>query len=82
MPRFFGSSSTVHRYFQQWVELGVFEQLWEEAVLEYDELVGVDWKHQALDSATVKAPLGGEKKRPQSHRPGQTRHQALGTCRR
>ena len=28
MPREFGSGSAIHAYFQEWVELGVFEELW------------------------------------------------------
>lgn len=79
IPRTFGASSTIHDYFQEWVELGIFERMWELALEEYDDLVGVSWKHQSIDSAMVKAPLGGEKNRPQSHRPRQDRLQALST---
>ncbi len=28
MPQEFGSGSAIHAYFQEWVELGVFEELW------------------------------------------------------
>ena len=28
MPTQFGSGSAIHAYFQEWVELGVFEELW------------------------------------------------------
>jgi transposase len=66
IPRSFAPSSTVHDYFQRWVELGIFEKMWELALMEYDDLVGVAWDHQSLDSATVKSPLGGKKNRPQS----------------
>lgn len=38
-------------------------------LLEYDELKGIDWSWLALDGAMTKAPLGGEKNRPQSMRP-------------
>lgn len=37
----------------------------------YDKLVGIDWNWLSMDGAMSKAPLGGEKKRTQSHRPGQ-----------
>ena len=55
------SSSTAHRRFQQWVCAGVFAQLWEQGLTDYDELNGIDWRWQAMDGAMTKAPLGGEK---------------------
>ena len=62
MPAEFGSGSAIHAYFQEWVESGVFHQLWRLALEEYDDLVGIDWEWQSLDGAMTKAPLGGEKK--------------------
>jgi len=59
-PREFGSGSTLHRRFQQWVGRGVFKRIWRLLVKEYGELRGIRWRWQALDSATTKAPLGGE----------------------
>lgn len=56
--------STVHDYFQEWVESGVFEELWELALAEYDQLVGLDYEWQSVDGAMTKAPLGGEKTGP------------------
>ena len=61
IPRCFGASSTIHLYFQRWVELGIFEKMWEVALEEYDDLVVVAWKHQSIDTSTVKSPHGGEK---------------------
>jgi putative transposase len=52
--------STAHDYFQEWTEQGVFEQLWQVALEEYDDEVGLDWEWQSLDGAMTKAPLGGE----------------------
>ena len=52
--------STAHDYFKQWVSAGVFEKLWQLALEEYDELVGLDWQWQSVDGAMTKAPLGGE----------------------
>lgn len=52
--------STVHDYFQEWVQLGVFEELWALALEEYDDLQGLDWEWQSVDGAMTKAPLGGE----------------------
>jgi transposase len=76
-PRQFGSPSTLHQYFQEWTKAGVFFRLWKEALREYDELQGIDWGWQSLDGAMTKAPLGGEKNRPQSDGPRQVRHQAF-----
>jgi putative transposase len=66
MPREFGSGSAIHAYFQEWAESGVFEELWQLALAEYDVLKGIDWKWQSLDGALTKAPLGGEKNRQES----------------
>jgi putative transposase len=68
-------SSTAHDRFQEWQEAGVFLKLWEMGLQEYDELKGLDWSWQSMDGAMTKAPLGGEKDRPQPHRPGQRRRQ-------
>jgi transposase len=68
-------SSTAHDRFQEWVEAGVFLKLWQAGLQEYDELKGLDWSWQSMDGAMTKAPLGGEKDRPQPHRPGQRRCQ-------
>lgn len=51
--------STAHDYFQDWVNQGVFEELWALALAEYDELEGLDWEWQSADGAMTKAPLGG-----------------------
>jgi len=77
MPKQFGSGSAIQAYFQDWVELGVFEELWELALTEYDDLRGIDWKWQSMDGAMTKAPLGGEKNREKPDRSRQTRRQAL-----
>jgi putative transposase len=75
VPKAFGSGSSLHRYFQTLVEKGVFETLWTIALLEYDELKGLEWRWQSMDGAMTKAPLGGEKNRTEPHRPGQARRQ-------
>lgn len=63
LPPGFGSSSTTHRYFQEWVQLGIWEKFWKACLRRYDELRGIAWDWQALDGAQTKAPLGGEKNR-------------------
>ena len=77
VPQEFGSASTLHDYFQEWTEKGVFFRLWKEALWEYDALERIDWGWQSLDGAMTKAPLGGEKNRPQSDGPRQVRDQAF-----
>ncbi|HLV99409.1 MAG TPA: transposase [Ktedonobacterales bacterium] len=67
--------STAHDRFQAWVEAGVFLTLWKAGVERFDEVHGIDWDWLAMDGAITKAPLGGEKNRAQSHRPGQVRRQ-------
>jgi transposase len=59
LPRRFGPKSTVHDWFQRWVEGGVFEQVWAVLVTECDELRGVEWKWQAADGVLGKARFGG-----------------------
>lgn len=77
MPREFGSGSAIHAYFQEWVGLGVFEELWKFALAEYDELKGIDWKWQSMDGAMTKSPLGGEKNREKPNRSRQAGRQTL-----
>lgn len=76
------SSSSAHRRFQEWGEAGVFRTFWKRGLLAYDKLKGIDWQWLAMDGTMTKAPLGGEKNRPQSHGPRQTRHQAQSVDRR
>ena len=82
MPKQFGSGSAIHAYFQEWVEWGVFEELWELALCEYDDLKGIDWKWQSMDGAMTKSPLGGEKNREKPDRSGQAGCEEIGVGRR
>ena len=69
------AKSTAHDRFQQWVEAGVFLSLWQAGVERFDELMGIDWAWLSMDGAMTKAPLGGEKDRPEPNRPRQTGRQ-------
>lgn len=69
------SSSAAHRWFQEWTGAGVFLRLRKMGLIEYDRRKGIGWRWQSLDGTMTKAPLGGEKKRSQPDRPGQTRRQ-------
>jgi transposase len=82
MPSEFGSGSAIHAYFQEWVEWGVFHELWQLALAEYDHLKGIDWKWQSMDGAMTKAPLGGEKNREKPDRSRQAGRQAIDLGRR
>lgn len=82
LPRSFGAASTVHLRFQQWRAAGVFERLWQEALVEYDAHVGLEWEWQAMDGALTKAPLGGKRNRTQSYRPRQERDETQPADRR
>ncbi len=59
LPREFGDDSSIHRTFQRWVALGIFERIWAILVTDCAELGGVDWQWQAADAALNKARLGG-----------------------
>lgn len=70
------SHSAAHRRFQEWVAAGVFLALWQTGLLESDGLKGLDWSWLSMDGCQTKAPLGGEKHREKSDRPGQAGRQA------
>lgn len=59
LPRVFGDDSSVHRHFQRWCALGIFERIWAALLNECEELGSVDWKWQAADGAMGKARFGG-----------------------
>lgn len=56
----FGSASSVHAYFLQWLRTGFFLQLWRAGLAEYDELEGIAWEWQSIDGSMIKAPLARE----------------------
>jgi transposase len=64
VPKKYGSGSTCHKRYQEWVRAGVFRQLWEKLLARYDDLKGIDWEWQIVDTATVPAPLGGNLRAP------------------
>ena len=55
----FPDDSSVHRTLQRWIELGVFDLIWEKLIEECEELGGVDFEWQAADGAMGKARFGG-----------------------
>ena len=42
----------------------MFAEIWRQGLLDYDEVVGIDWAWLAADGAMTKAPLGGPKTGP------------------
>lgn len=69
------SGSTAHLRFQEWVEAGMFLDLWRVGLEAYDELKGLDWSWLSMDGAMTKAPLGGEKNRQKPDRSRQVGRQ-------
>jgi transposase len=55
------SRSSAHRRCQAWGEADVFVALWEQGLVDYDALQGIDWAWLAMDGAMTQAPLGGGK---------------------
>jgi transposase len=59
LPKEYGSGSTCHRRFQEWILSKVFQKLWNRLLQVYDDVKGIGWKWQSLDIVSIKAPLGG-----------------------
>ncbi len=64
LPREFGDDSTVHRWFQRFVEDGVLEEIWATLARECEALGDLDWEWQAVDGMMGKARMGGVKRGP------------------
>ena len=71
----FGSASSVHKYFRQWLKVGFFLNLWRAGLCEYDEMEGIAWKWQSVDGSMVKAPLAREAVGPNPTDRGKKRQQ-------
>ena len=59
LPKEFGSGSTCHRRFQQWVQKDIFKKIWIKLLQTYDNKRDIIWSWQSLDSISIKSPLGG-----------------------
>jgi len=59
LPKEYGSGSTCHRRFQEWNRLDLFKKIWVRLLTIYDNLNGINWTWQSLDSISIKSPLGG-----------------------
>ena len=67
LPTEYGSGSTCHRRFQEWIKLDIFRKIWVRLLKIYDNLIGIKWTWQSLDSISIKSPLGGGDDWKQSH---------------
>jgi putative transposase len=59
LPAAYPDDSTVHRTFQRWVSLGIFDHIWGALQERCEDLDGCDWEWQAADTALGKARKGG-----------------------
>ena len=76
VPHEFGSGSTCHARFQEWVADGTWERLWGDQLERYDAAHRIGWDWQSADSATVPSPPRRRRDRARSHQPRQAGHQA------
>ena len=59
LPKEYPDDSSVHRTFQRWVGLGIFDRIWAVVQEACEDLGGCGWEWQAADGALRKARLGG-----------------------
>ena len=59
LPKEYGSGSTCHRRFQQWIKIEIFKNIWIRLLKEYDNKIGIKLDWQSIDSISIKSPLGG-----------------------
>jgi len=43
IPKEYGDDSTIHRHFQAWCEMGIFDAIWRQLLLRCEGLGGMDW---------------------------------------
>jgi transposase len=60
LPSEYGSGSTCHRRFQQWVQIDLFKKIWTKLLEIYNDKKGIKWTWQSIDSISIKSPLGGD----------------------
>jgi transposase len=54
------SDTTIRERRDEWIALGVFDRLINQAILAFDRIIGLDLSHVAIDGSLQKAPCGGE----------------------
>ncbi len=60
LPACYGSISAVHEHFQRRVHAGVFAEIFRLSVEGHQELNGIEWEGQAMDGASMQAPVRGQ----------------------
>ena len=60
VPREYGCGSSIHRYFQEWLGAGFFDQIWKLGVEKYDELEGISWEWKSVGGSSVRVPVRQE----------------------
>lgn len=77
LPKAFGDDSSIHRTFQRWEALGLFDILWAILLTHCEELGGVDWQWQSADGCLGKArgvpKQAGDPDNPRAAKKGQSR---------
>jgi transposase len=56
IPKVYGNDATIHRAFQRWRRLGVFEKVWNLLVVESPELAQLNWQARTLKSVKPEGP--------------------------
>ena len=82
LPKEYGSPSSVHQYFLEWKQCGVFEKMWRKGLAEYDKMEKIAWSWQSIDGTMVKAPMALEVVGPNPTDRGKKRDQTQPARRR
>ena len=77
-----GSGMSCWRRLRDWQKAGVWAKIHHVLLERLHQAGQIDWSRAVVDSSSVRAVGAGEKKRPQSDRPAQTRKQASRAHRR
>jgi transposase len=88
LPKEFGAASSIHRYFRDWCERGLFQAMRDAGLEKYDEVQGIRWAWLTGDDCMTKAPpdqdgagknpIDGEKKQRQTPYARRRRGNAVG----
>ena len=75
LPQEMGSGMTCWRRLRDWQQAGVWERLHEVLLAKLRSADGIDWSRAIVDSASIRAFGGGEKKRAESDGSGEAGQQ-------
>ena len=79
LPKEFGDDSAIHRHFQSWCQEGLFDEIWREALLQCEELKGVQWEWQSADKTRKRGASDGQSRRKVSDARGRCREESYGS---